>query len=135
MIGPLSPCAENPEPASLPSSGQPLDGDTSPQDILAASGLISDDAHSVFLMRVEGDFRAKGIRTTDVVVVNRSIEPDEKQVIVAALNGQFVVTQVKVKNNRLHFVSGHDEQTTLPVKDDVDVAVWGVVTHVIRQLA
>ena len=53
--------------------------------------LISNPA-ATFLVRVKGDsMRDAGISNGDILIVDRSVEPKDRQIVVAMLDGDFTV--------------------------------------------
>ncbi|KZY08556.1 DNA polymerase V subunit UmuD, partial [Alcanivorax sp. HI0035] len=53
---------------------------------------------ATFLLRVEGDsMRDAGIFADDILVVDRSLEPAHGDVVVASLNGEFTVKELRLR--------------------------------------
>ncbi len=73
---------------------------------------------ATFFMRAAGDATDGDIRDGDLLVVDRSLEAGRGDLVVAAAGGDLVVTRLDIA------------QANTPD----ETAVWGVCTHLIRQL-
>lgn len=90
---------------------------------------------STFFVKVKGDSMIKaGINSGDILVVDRSLEPKDKKIVVAILNGDFTVKRVQKMKNKLYLVSENDDYQPIEIKDEADFEIWGVVAHVIHSV-
>ncbi len=86
---------------------------------------------STFFMRMSGSSMAgDGISTGDVLVVDRSLDPQDGWIIVAAIQGELVVK--KYQNHGRKAILTSDNGETVSVSEDSEFEVWGVVTSVIH---
>jgi DNA polymerase V len=64
------------------------------------------------------------------LVVDRSVRPANGSIVVAIVNGEYVIRRLKVKGTERLLVA--DSEKIRPVRLEEDVAdVWGVVTYII----
>ena len=95
---------------------------------------------ATYFVRVEGDSMVgAGIHSGDILVVDRSLPPDDGRVVVAALHGELTVKQIRVERTkagvrRLRLVPENDHFPHIEVTPEMDFTVWGVVTHVVHAL-
>ncbi len=90
---------------------------------------------STFFVKVKGDSMIKaGINSGDILVVDRSLEPKDKRVVVAVVNGEFTVKRVSKKRDKLFLLSENDAYAPIEIKEDMEFEIWGVVLHVIHSL-
>jgi DNA polymerase V len=90
---------------------------------------------ATFFVRVEGDsMEGAGIREGDVLVVDRAVEPADGRVVVAALDGALLVKRLRVQGGALFLASENDLYPDVPVGEEGELVIWGVVTHVIHAL-
>lgn len=90
---------------------------------------------STFYVRVKGDSMIKaGINSGDVLIVDRSLEPKDKKIVVAILNNEFTVKRVRRIKEKLFLVSENDDYPSIEVKEGADFEIWGVVLHVIHSV-
>jgi DNA polymerase V len=86
-----------------------------------------------FLVRVSGDSMIKaGIHEDDLLVVDRSVEPGDGRIIIAAVEGQLTVKRLNRKKGKTLLMPENDAYAPIEVADDNDMTIWGVVTNVIH---
>jgi len=73
-----------------------------------------------------------GIYNGDTLIVDRSLEPADKKIVVAVINGALTVTRIKKINGRLFLMPENDKFKPIEVKEGSECQVWGVVTTVIH---
>ena len=90
---------------------------------------------STFFVKVKGDSMIKaGIHSGDILVVDRSLEPKDKKIVVAVVNGEFTVKRVSKKRDKLFLLSENDTYAPIEIKEDMEFEIWGVVMHVIHSV-
>lgn len=88
---------------------------------------------ATFFVRVEGDsMKNGGISDGDLLIVDRAMTPQNGQIVLAILNGEFTVKRVKIKGKNLFLVPENPEFPLMEITDEVDFQVWGVVTYTIH---
>ena len=96
--------------------------------------LIKNPA-ATFFVRVTGDSMVKaGIHNGDLLVVDRSIEPRDKNVVIAVINGELTVKRIRIRKNKLTLEAEHDDYQSQEINEEMEFEVWGVVTNVIHSL-
>jgi len=88
----------------------------------------------VYLIRASGDSMEHYIRRGDLMIVNRNLQPESGDAIVAFLNGDYTIKTYKPNHNGLTLVpkNAKYESQTITHKDDFEV--FGVVTDVLHKL-
>lgn len=90
---------------------------------------------ATFFVRVSGDSMIeRGIHHGDILIVDRALEPVDGAVVIAAVDGELTVKQIRKRGDRLLLIPGNSEYRPIEVTDDVDIAIWGVATTVIHSL-
>lgn len=90
---------------------------------------------ATFFVRVSGDSMIKaGIHEDDILVVDRSIEPRNGKIIIAAVEGHLTVKRLNRTKTQTFLMPENDAYAPIPVADDNDMVIWGVVTSVIHQV-
>jgi DNA polymerase V len=77
--------------------------------------------------------RDAGIDAGDLVLVDRSIEPQHGHVVVAVVDDDFVCRRL-VTHEGLCLRASHPAQADIVPTEEQGLQVWGVVTTVIRSL-
>ena len=96
--------------------------------------LIKNPA-ATFFVRVAGDSMLKaGIHDGDLLVVDRSIEPKDKNVVIAVVNGELTVKRIRIRKNKLTLEAENENYQNQEIGEEMEFEVWGVVTNVIHAL-
>ena len=75
-----------------------------------------------------------GIHDGDLLVVDRSAEAKNGNVIIAIINGELSVKRYLRSNNQFELVPENPKYKPIRINEGDDVRVWGIVTNVIHQL-
>lgn len=88
---------------------------------------------ATFFMRMSGDAMVDaGIFDNDLLIVDRSIEPENNSIIIAVLNGELTIKRI-IKTRQDIYIDGLKENN-IKITEDIDFSIWGVVTKVIHEL-
>ncbi|RME88767.1 MAG: LexA family transcriptional regulator [Planctomycetota bacterium] len=97
--------------------------------------LIAPRRASTFFVRAQGDsMKNIGIFTGDILVVDRSISPLSSHIIIAVVNGEFMVKRYLEAGGKVYLTSENYSYPPLEVQEDMDFEIWGVVTWVLHPL-
>jgi DNA polymerase V len=89
---------------------------------------------ATFFMRMSGDAMIDaGIFDNDLLIVDRSIEPQNNSIIIAVLNGELTVKRI-VKTKQTIYIENRLKEKSIKITQDIDFSIWGVVTKVIHEL-
>jgi DNA polymerase V len=103
-------------------------------DELNLNQLLIAHPAATFFIRVQGEsMRGANIHSGDVLVVDRSLEPKNRDIIVAVLNGEFTVKRISIRGEQLFLTSENRAFSPIEVREGEDFQVWGVVTYVIHK--
>ncbi len=90
---------------------------------------------ATFFVRVSGNSMIKaGIFTEDILIVDRSLDPQNGSIVIAVLNGELTVKRLKIDNKRIFLIPENSSYKAIEVTEDVDFRIWGVVTSVIHKI-
>ena len=88
---------------------------------------------ATFYIYVKGDSMINdGLYSGDIMIVDRSLSPRSKDVVIAVLDGEFTVKRIYKKNNQIYLVPSNKKYESIAIKKDMDFQIWGVVTHAIH---
>lgn len=89
---------------------------------------------STFYGRVSGDSMAEeGITDGDILVIDKSLTPEEGDLAVCCLDGEFTLKRIHfTKGNRLYLMPSNRKYRPIEVTPDNQFMVWGVVTYTIK---
>ncbi len=90
---------------------------------------------ATFFVRVTGDSMIDaGIHPGDILIVDRSIEPTDKKVVIAAVDGDFTVKRLRKEKGRIWLTPENNRYAPLTCEEIGECQIWGVVTNVIHPL-
>ena len=90
---------------------------------------------ATFFVRVTGDSMiGAGIHSGDLLVVDRSLEPADKHVVVAVLDGELTVKRLFKQNGVLRLLPENLNYQPIEIAPQQTIEIWGVVTSVIHAL-
>lgn len=95
--------------------------------------LIQNDA-ATYCVRVQGEsMRDAGIHQGDVLLVDRSITPADKQIVVAMIDGEYTVKRFRKYGAKLYLESANPDFPFIHIGEDQELVIWGAVTYIIHQ--
>lgn len=91
---------------------------------------------ATFFMKVDGDAMVgAGIFDNDLVIVDRSITPQNGHVIIAVMHGEMLIRRLEKSFNKVQLLPANKNFPILNVDASGDsFSVWGVVTYVIHKV-
>lgn len=89
---------------------------------------------ATFFVRAKGESMLNaGIHNNDILVVDRSIEPTNGKIVIAAIDGQLTVKRLKkTKAGKLYLIPENPAFSPIELKKENNIHIWGVVTNVIH---
>ena len=101
---------------------------------------ISLDAHliqnppSTFMAYANGRSMVRvGIHHGDILIIDRSLNARDGDVIIALLHGEFTVKQISIIDDILFLVPKNPRYSSVKITSEMGFEVWGVVTSSIRK--
>lgn len=89
---------------------------------------------ATFYVRVEGNaMRASGIHDGDILVVDRSLNATDGSILVVTLEEEILIRRFIRQGSRSFLVTDDTKTVPIPVDDNTDWMIWGVVTHLVHR--
>ncbi|WP_129138775.1 LexA family protein [Modicisalibacter coralii] len=89
---------------------------------------------STFYVRAKGDSMVRdGIYDGDLLIVDRSLEPRDGDVLVIAVDGELTCKRLGTIGNRPYLIPGNPNYQAIPLTGS-ECHYWGVVTHNVHAL-
>jgi len=90
---------------------------------------------ATFFVKVTGNSMIDlGIHPGDTLIVDRSLEPVDKKVVIAIVNGELTVKRIRVAKDKVFLMSENRDCKPLRIEAETGFEVWGIVTNVIHPL-
>ncbi|CCD08300.1 DNA polymerase V [Legionella pneumophila subsp. pneumophila] len=91
---------------------------------------------STFVLQATGESMVDaGIFSGDWLLVDRSIEPSDGRIVIAAVNGELTVKRLSKKGGRVQSLPANPKFQPIDITEDSEMVIWGVVTLVLHELA
>ena len=74
-----------------------------------------------------------GIHHGDILIIDRSLNARDGDIIIAVLHGEFTVKQLSIINNTFFLLPKNPKYSPVKISDDMDFEVWGIVSYSIRK--
>ena len=75
-----------------------------------------------------------GIDDGDILVIDRSIEPQNNKVAVCYIDGEFTIKRIKVEKDFVYLMPENATFQPIKVTDENLLIIWGMVTYVIKSI-
>ena len=96
--------------------------------------LINNPA-ATFFVRASGDsMTGAGIHNGDLLIVDRSQEPVNGNVVIAVIDGELTVKRLRIRMGKCTLEPENDNYPVQKITEGMEFEVWGVVTNVIHEL-
>tara|TARA_R110001592_G_scaffold363221_1_gene681576 strand:+ start:5762 stop:6211 length:450 start_codon:yes stop_codon:yes gene_type:complete len=90
---------------------------------------------ATFYGRVKGEsLKNAGINNNDLLIIDRSLEPTNNKIAVCFIDGEFTAKRIKIAKNEIWLYPENDDYQPIMVNEDNDFLIWGIVTHVIKDV-
>jgi len=89
---------------------------------------------ATFYVRVKGEsMRDAGIHPGDLLMIDRSITPADRQIVIAMIDGEFTVKRFRKRNGKITLEAENPAFQPIEVDEDQELIIWGVVTYIIHE--
>jgi len=103
------------------------------EEYLDLNNLLVKHQDATFFVRVAGrSMIDAGIHPDDILIVDRSLEARNNNIVIANLEGEVTVKRLILSNNKVILKAENKGYKDIPV--DGELLIWGVVTSVIHQV-
>ena len=90
--------------------------------------------NATFFVRVSGESMLNaGIQDGDTLVVDKSLDARDGDIVIAALDGDFTVKRLVYRNACPWLIPCNPEYADIELTEDMDTVIWGVVTSVVHK--
>ncbi len=90
---------------------------------------------STFFLRVSGNSMNKaGIYNNDLLIIDRSINPNPGHIVVAILDGEFTLKRLIKEQDKYYLKADKENYPTINLNEYIDIQIWGVAIYSIHEL-
>lgn len=133
--GKLTPIQLMPMYSHSISAGFPSPADDYIEDWLDLNQLLVNNKAATFFLRVKGDSMINaGIHHGDIIVVDRSLQPVHRAIVVAVVDGELTVKRLISGNGITELHAENPRYAPISLQEGQELTIWGVVTSSVHQV-
>lgn len=88
---------------------------------------------ATFYAKVKGNsMKDAGISNGDIMVIDRSLEPNNGDIAVCYLDGEFTVKTIMIEKDAVWLVAQNEQYEPIRVTEENELIIWGIVINVIK---
>ena len=117
------------------SAGFPSPADDFKEIRISLDRELVKNQESTFYARVSGDSMIEaGLDDGDLIVIDRSVDPENGKVVVCFIDGEFTVKKIKKKEKKIFLMPQNKKYKPIEIKDGDELIIWGIVEYVIKKV-
>lgn len=96
--------------------------------------LLVKNPPATYFVRAAGNSMVDaGIQEGDILVVDRSIQPENNSIVIACVDNEFTVKYLRIDDGTVSLVPANRRYKPITFSEGMELKVFGVVTAVIHQ--
>jgi DNA polymerase V len=116
-------------------AGFPSPADDYIEGLIDLNQYLVHDEPGTFMVRVAGDsMRDAAILPGDILVVDRSLAPADGNIVVAEIDGEFTVKELRREFGRIALFAHNPAYPPILLREGQELVIFGVVTGLLRKL-
>ena len=116
-------------------AGFPSPADDFKEVRISLDKTLIKNTDATFYARVKGQsMMGAGIDDGDLLIVDKSLEPQNNKIAVCFLDGEFTVKRLKVEKDAVYLVPENEDYKAIKVTKENQLIIWGIVTYVIKRV-
>ena len=117
------------------SAGFPSPADDFKEVRISLDKELVKNPESTFYARVSGNsMEEAGLSDGDLIVIDRSISPENNKIAVCFLDGEFTVKRVIKEGGKLYLKPENKNYKSIEIKEENFLIFWGIVTYIIKSV-
>ena len=117
------------------SAGFPSPADDFKETRISLDKELVKNKEATFYARVSGDSMiGAGLDDGDLLVIDRSLNPENGKIAVCLVDGEFTVKRIKKEKKKLYLMPENKKYKPIELKEENELIIWGVVEYVIKKV-
>ncbi|OXE99038.1 peptidase S24 [Flavobacterium johnsoniae UW101] len=89
--------------------------------------------YTTYFARVKGySMKNAGIHDGDLLIIDKSLEPQNNKIAVCQIDGEFTVKRIKIEKDIIWLIAENEDYKPIKVTPENNFVIWGIVTHSIK---
>ena len=117
------------------SAGFPSPADDFKEIRISLDKELVKNSEATFYARVSGESMIEaGIDDGDLLVIDRSLNPENGKIGICMIDGDFTVKRIKKTKGKLYLLPENKKYEAIELKEENELIIWGIVTYVIKSV-
>ncbi len=117
------------------SAGFPSPADDFKEVRISLDNELVTNKEATFYARVSGDSMiGAGLDDGDLLVIDRSLNPENGKIAVCLVDGEFTVKRIKKEKDKLYLIPENKKYKRIEIKEENELIIWGMVKYVIKKV-
>ncbi|MDA0793737.1 MAG: translesion error-prone DNA polymerase V autoproteolytic subunit [Bacteroidetes bacterium] len=117
------------------SAGFPSPADDFKELRISIDQEVVRNEEATFYARVSGQsMQGAGLDDGDLLVIDRSLEPQHDKIAVCYIDGEFTVKRLKVAAEGIFLMPENPNYKPIKMNEENELIIWGIVTYVVKKL-
>jgi len=117
------------------SAGFPSPADDFKETRISLDDELITNKEATFFAKVSGQSMiGAGLDDNDLLVIDRSLEPENNKIAVCFLEGEFTVKRLRVEGDNVWLQPENPNYPVIKITEETDLVIWGIVTNVIKKV-
>ncbi|MBE6428844.1 MAG: translesion error-prone DNA polymerase V autoproteolytic subunit [Planctomycetaceae bacterium] len=106
-----------------------------PAESLEISSYLVQNPAATFFVRATGEsMTGAGIFADDILVVDKSAEPENNDIVIAIINNEFTVKRLVKSGNSIELRSENPDYPSIAIPEGTELLIWGIVKFAIHSV-
>lgn len=102
---------------------------------ISLDNVLVKNKEATFYAKANGNSMiGAGIDDGDILVIDRSLEPQNNKIAVCFIDGEFTVKRIKLEKKEVFLMPENNNYKPIKISEENDLIIWGIVTYVIKSL-
>ena len=117
------------------SAGFPSPADDFKEIRISLDNELVKNKEATFYAKVSGDSMiGAGLDDGDLLVIDRSLSPENGKIAVCFIDGDFTVKRIKKEGGKFYLIPENKKYKKIRIKKEDTLFIWGIVTYVIKKI-
>ena len=102
---------------------------------ISLDNVLVKNKEATFYAKASGNSMIEaGIDDGDILVIDRSLEPQNNKIAICFIDGEFTVKRIKIEGENVFLMPENKTYKPIQISEENDLIIWGIVTYVIKKM-
>lgn len=102
---------------------------------ISLDNVLVKNKEATFYAKASGNSMiGAGIDDGDILVIDRSLEPQNNKIAICFIDGEFTVKRIKIENEDVFLMPENKNYKPIQISEGNELIIWGIVTYVIKKM-